>query len=90
MSLCQLLWGPKINANLVVSMPDYRASFSYMNWLENQEVSKHIGFVITSREEWISAHGEEALRRTFFSLAVHGKPTVILARVLSKKECRPL
>jgi len=81
---------PKINANLVVSLPDYRVSFYYMNWHENQEVSKRIGVMITNREEWVSAHGEEALRRTFFSLAVHGKPTVILARVLSKKECRPL
>ena len=68
--------------HLAIALPDFRVSYSYLEWLHSTpHVPGTVDPAIVARDTFVEMYGEANLKRTFFHMAVFGKPACLVMRI---------
>ena len=75
---------PQIAQYTAVMMPDYQCFWKYQEQVSARWSSEHtLALCIMSREAFAAMFGEDAVRRTVLSLALHGRPQLYVASLFA-------
>ena len=75
----------RLDHHVAITLPDFVTCYAYRRWLSEQPGIGVTAVCIENTATWIEAYGESALKRTFLSMAICGKPVGIFCRVMTSK-----